>query len=131
MNVGDIIIDVRGGRAIVSQWRILKSGEGPVSAANASELEEDAAQAVEGMGGYLTLSGQYPCPCELAERATWGGRPARNAVSRFQRKTITLPPRLMGAIEALQKDDEDFSSTLQRLLGSHPAVAAVIEHLKL
>lgn len=77
-------------------------------------------------GGIDPPTGRKP----KGEDTNKGGRPPKDPTARFQRKTVTLPPSLVGAIEALQKDDEDFSSTLQRILSSHPAVAAVAKRLK-
>jgi hypothetical protein len=126
VQAGDIIIDVRNGRAIVSVWRAQAGGLAPVAAANADELESDAAAAILAMGGSSTLSGQYPCPAALADRAEWGGRPPKAPAKRTTRKTVTLRQEQVDAIMLLQQGEEEFSTTLQRLLDSHPIVSAVL-----
>jgi len=65
-------ISVWNCRAAVS--RIVNHGNGTwsyVEADNWEELEDDAIEAVEDFGGAINVSGQYPCPSELAERGVW------------------------------------------------------------
>jgi len=76
----DYVIDVANGRAIVSQK--VDGGFGLLeysAAVNWQELEERAAAAVEADGGAINISGQYPCPAELAEAAVWDGEEADDA----------------------------------------------------
>jgi len=47
-----------------------------VSADNWEELEEEATEALEALGGAINWSGQYPCPLELAKRGKWDEPPA-------------------------------------------------------
>lgn len=72
---GAPFIDVANSQARVARWRGLGAGAGwqTVLASNWEALEADAAQAVEQAGGYITMSGQYACPPELAARAEWEG----------------------------------------------------------
>jgi hypothetical protein len=52
-----------------------------------------------------------------------GGRPRKYAEDdpeKTERKTVTLKRRQVTAIMLLQRDDEDFSTTLQRILDGHP-----------
>jgi len=60
-------IDVWNCRATVSRWQdgVL------VEAANWRALEDEAVQAVARVGGAVNMSGQYPCPVELADKARW------------------------------------------------------------
>lgn len=44
------------------------------------------------------------------------GRRPKAADEIFQKRTVTLPPRQIEAIERLQNNGEDFSSVLQRLI---------------
>ena len=77
------VICVSNTRATVSRQHPRGNGFDLEAAANWEDLEDEAVQAVLQAGGGINLSGLYPCPSELAERATWkrggprgGGRPA-------------------------------------------------------
>ncbi len=60
-------INVCNRHAAVSRWE-----EGClVAASNWRALEDEAAQVVEALGGAINMSGQYPCPVELADKARW------------------------------------------------------------
>lgn len=62
-----------------------------------------------------------------------GGRPPKFAAGdpkRTARKTVTLRQEHIDAITLLQQDDEEFSTTLQRLLDSHLVVAGVLRSLQ-
>lgn len=68
-----IFIDVANGRA---RFARLSNGDGFdfEFANNSNDLQDDLAQAVSDLGAYITMSGQYPCPAELAAKAKWGPR---------------------------------------------------------
>ena len=66
-----IIISVANLRATVSRQHPRGDGYDLEAAANWEDLEDEAVQAVLQAGGGINLSGLYPCPPELAERATW------------------------------------------------------------
>ena len=66
-----IIISVANLRATVSRQHPRSDGYDLEAAANWESLEDEAVQAVLQAGGGINLSGLYPCPPELAERARW------------------------------------------------------------
>lgn len=69
----EIIINVWNVRAAVSRRRDEPGGAWSYEPAqNWEALEADATEAVEGAGGWITMSGLYPCPPDLAARAVWG-----------------------------------------------------------
>ena len=65
------VISVANTRATVSRQHPRGNGFDLEAAANWEDLEDEAVQAVLLSGGGINLSGLYPCPPELAERATW------------------------------------------------------------
>ena len=67
-----ILISVANMRSVVSRQHPRGSGFDLEPAANWEDLEDEAAQAVLQVGGGINLSGLYPCPPDLAERARWG-----------------------------------------------------------
>lgn len=72
MRPGKVVIDVRNARAYVSRWqRNEKGGFWLEEAMNWEDLEDAAIVEVEGFGGYITMSGIYPCSNELLEKAQW------------------------------------------------------------
>ena len=78
--VGRVFIDVWNCRAVVSRYEAHPSGGITwAPAANADDLAEAAADAVEAAGGWLTASGHYPCPDDLAERAVFDDWSESNA----------------------------------------------------
>jgi hypothetical protein len=66
-----IVIDVRDCRAYVSQWVRNVASFQLQPASNWLALEDDAAAEVAAVGGYISMSGIYPCSLELARRAEW------------------------------------------------------------
>jgi hypothetical protein len=60
-------INVWNCRAMLSRWE----GHRLVAATNWEEIEDDAVQAVESLGGAVNMSGIYPCPVELAMKGVW------------------------------------------------------------
>ena len=66
-----ILISVANMRATVSRQHPRGDGYDLEAAANWENLEDEAVQAVLQVGGGINLSGLYPCPADLAERATW------------------------------------------------------------
>ena len=66
-----IVIDVRDCRAYVSRWQRIAGGFQLQPAANWEMLEDEAAAEVSAAGGYVTLSGIYPCSAALAGAAQW------------------------------------------------------------
>ena len=66
-----IIISVANTRATVSRQHPRGNGFDLEPAANWEGLEDEAVQAVLQAGGGINLSGLYPCPPDLAERARW------------------------------------------------------------
>ena len=66
-----IIISVANLRATVSRQHPRGNGYDLEAAANWEDLEDEAVQAVLLSGGGINLSGLYPCPPDLAERARW------------------------------------------------------------
>ena len=71
---GEVVIDVRDCAAYVSIWRRNDSAFWLEAAQNADQLEDAATSEVEQLGGYITLSGIYPCSAELAQTATFNRR---------------------------------------------------------
>lgn len=66
-----IVIDVRNCEAYVSRWERVGAAFQLVEAANWFELSDSAADEVSAVGGYITMSGIYPCSAELAAKANW------------------------------------------------------------
>jgi hypothetical protein len=66
----------------------------------------------------------------MTQKPNKGGRPPKESFDRTSRKTVTLRGRHIAAIEALQEGEEEFSTTLQRLLDSHPLVSTVIDWIE-
>lgn len=67
---GEVVIDVRDTRAYVSIWRRNEGGGfWPEPAQNWEDLEAAAAVEVERLGGYITMSGMYPCSEAIKEQA--------------------------------------------------------------
>jgi hypothetical protein len=65
-------IDVFNACARVARYVTLPDGSITWEyAMNWEELEEDAIDAVEDAGGWVTGSGHYPCPSALIARAVW------------------------------------------------------------
>ncbi len=60
-----------------------------------------------------------------------GGRPPKSPAKRTARKTVTLRQEQIGAVQLLQDGEEEFSTTLQRLLDTHPDVIAMLEWQRL
>jgi len=59
-------------RAAISRRVDLANGGWTYEAAeNWEDLEAAAIEAIEAAGGAVNMSGLYPCPPELAERACW------------------------------------------------------------
>jgi sugar-specific transcriptional regulator TrmB len=61
------------------------------------------------------------------------GRPLKYAAddpNATERRTVTLRRRQIAAVQALQENEEEFSTTLQRLLDSHPAVATIADWIE-
>lgn len=72
MRPGKIVIDVRNARAYVSRWQRNDGGAFWLEeAANWEDFEDAATVEIENFGGYITLSGIYPCGDELAAKAEW------------------------------------------------------------
>ena len=65
------LISVANLRSVVSRQHPRGNGYDLEPAANWEDLEDEAAQAVLQAGGGVNLSGLYPCPPDLAERALW------------------------------------------------------------
>jgi hypothetical protein len=70
------VIDVRDCRAYVSQWTRQASGFRLQPASNWEALEDAAADEVSAVGGYITMSGIYPCSTVLAGQAVWPDEPS-------------------------------------------------------
>ena len=68
---GAIAIDVRDCVAYVSRWQRVGGGFQLEPAANHEDLAEQAEQEVSAVGGYITMSGIYPCSPGLAGQAVW------------------------------------------------------------
>ena len=66
-----VIISVANMRSVVSRQHPRGDGFDLEAAANWEDLEDEAVQAVLQAGGGINLSGLYPCPPDLAERARW------------------------------------------------------------
>lgn len=56
-----------------------------------------------------------------------GHPPKRGPDEKFVSRRITLPPLVDAAVVGLQEGEEGFSTTLARVLRSHPAVSATME----
>lgn len=65
------LISVANMRSVVSRQHPRGNGFDLEAAANWEDLEDEAVQAVLQAGGGVNLSGLYPCPPDLAERARW------------------------------------------------------------
>ncbi len=67
-----VYIHVWDCRAAVARYVRLDAGTMTMErAANWQALEGDAEKAVDAAGGWITQSGHYPCPEQLAARAVW------------------------------------------------------------
>ncbi len=66
-----IVIDVRDCVAYVSRWERVGAAFQLVEASNWNELDDAAADEVSAVGGYVTMSGIYPCTPQLAAQAQW------------------------------------------------------------
>lgn len=71
MRPGEVVIDVRDARAYVSRWQRNGSQFWLEVAQNWEDLEDAAIKEVEALGGYVTMSGIYPCSVELSNKATF------------------------------------------------------------
>jgi hypothetical protein len=60
-------INVWSCRAALSRWQ----GNRLVAAANWEELEQEACDVLEKLGGAVNISGIYPCSVELALKGVW------------------------------------------------------------
>lgn len=69
MRPGEVVIDVRNARAYVSQWQHNGSVFWLKEAQNWEDLEDAANEEIEALGGYITMSGIYPCGKTLMEQA--------------------------------------------------------------
>lgn len=68
---GSVVIDVRDCRSYVSKWARVAGGFQLQPAANWETLEDSANEEVSAVGGYITMSGIYPCSTTLAAQAQW------------------------------------------------------------
>jgi hypothetical protein len=71
---GKVFIDVWDCRAMVAQYRAVEGRPQSVTwrrADNWEALEDQAEEAIEAQGGWITMSGHYECPAELAEKAVF------------------------------------------------------------
>jgi hypothetical protein len=57
----------------------------------------------------------------MTEEKNKGGRPRKPPAERTARRTVTLRQRQIDAIKEQAQAGEEFSTTLQRLLDTHPA----------
>lgn len=71
-----VVIDVRNCEAYVSRWERQGAAFQLVEATNWEELEGAATDEVSAVGGYITMSGIYPCSAELAAQAQWTAQQA-------------------------------------------------------
>lgn len=69
MRPGEVVIDVRNARAYVSRWQRSGSQFWLDAAQNWEDLEDAAGEEIESLGGYITMSGIYPCSSELGQKA--------------------------------------------------------------
>jgi len=84
MRNGEVFIDVWNCRARLARYEQLPDGGMTWNyAANWEDLEEAAEEAVDAAGGWITASGHYPCPDELAQRAVWPVRRLMNVSDRY------------------------------------------------
>lgn len=60
---------------------------------------------------------------KLRKRAPGAGRKPKQEAERYARRTVTLPPAIVVAVERELHAGETFSAALARLLASHPAIA--------
>jgi len=67
----DYVINVSNCRAAVSRKELTASGYRIRHADNWQDLERAAQKAIEKQGGAINISGIYPCPDNLARRATF------------------------------------------------------------
>jgi len=67
----ETVIAVSGFRAAVSRRVDLTHGWTYERAANWEALEDEAIDEVLDFGGFLAISGLYPCSPRLAEKAIW------------------------------------------------------------
>lgn len=68
---GQVIINVSNQRATVAQYVGVCGGVKMEPAQNWQELEPEALAAVEATQASVAMSGYYPCPPELAQRAVF------------------------------------------------------------
>ena len=68
---GGVVIDVHNATAYVSRWLRIAGGFQLQPAANWEALEDSANEEVNAVGGYITMSGVYPCSTALATQAQW------------------------------------------------------------
>ena len=68
---GGVAINAANCYAYVSRWQRVGAGFQLVPASNWEELQEQAEQEIERLGGHVTMSAIYPCSPELAAAATW------------------------------------------------------------
>ena len=67
-----VIVQVRAQRCLVARYRLVGAQTFEVQpAANWEALEANARAAVEERFGAITDDDQFPCPNDLAARATW------------------------------------------------------------
>lgn len=71
MRPGEVVIDARDARAYVSRWQRNGSQFWLDAAQNWEDLEGAAIGEIEALGGYVTMSGIYPCSDALGKRARW------------------------------------------------------------
>ncbi len=75
-----IVIDVRDCVAYVSRWERVGAAFQLVEAYNSYELLDAASDEVSAVGGYITMSGIYPCSAELAAKGEWKMNSKNNVV---------------------------------------------------
>mgnify|MGYP005869323673 CR=1 FL=1 len=103
MATGKTFIEVLAGSARVARYVPVAEGSIVWSyAANADELAADAAQAVQDASIALSVPGHYPCPPELASRATWPVRRLMNVDERYGDSVEATPEDI---IELCQEND--------------------------
>jgi len=71
MNDQLVFIDVRNARAYVSRKRGTETSWTHEPCANWQQLEAMATAEIEQQGGWITMSGIYPCSSDLAALALW------------------------------------------------------------
>lgn len=72
MDFGMVVIHVTGGRPVVSRCEEVPGGIALVPAANAGELEAEAARVIAGHRATLTQDGVYLCTDQLQAAAQFG-----------------------------------------------------------